>query len=116
MVDVSESTKKYLYESMLKLEHRDTISSGLLIHSLISDEKENSYKLVTGVYSVRFMGPHFVPYLFIYSKGKSKMLKDYSVESLLKELNAFFLENKQLTFERKVKYLEKNVEIMKERN
>jgi hypothetical protein len=44
------------------------------------------------------------------------MLKDYSVENLLKELNAFFLENKQITFEKKVKYLEKIVEIMKERN
>lgn len=113
MVSVSKSDREMLYRSILKIESRDSIGSALIIRSLLLDEKDNSYKLVTGIYSFSFMGPHFQPYLFIYSNNRIQVITNYSIENLLSELKSFFDENKKMPFDKKIKYVETALEIIK---
>lgn len=115
MVKVDNFFKMELDQFLNEKEKLDTLDLPVYIYNLLNSNDNRDYNLKNGIYSFRLMGPHFIPYLFFYLDGRYYIIKDYTIEKLLKEWADFFSKS-GLGYEEKVKYLEKLPEFIRQRN
>ncbi len=107
MVHVSDCVTTKLY-NFIASTGQSTENAGLYIYHLLGQDKYNNYQFVEGIYSFRLRGPDFLLYYFIYTKKDGiQIIKNYSLEGLLKQVLSFFARNETSFSERnKIRYIE----------